>query len=36
MVIWARWTVDIGLDGSVVEHQISDAGVPGLISVPAI
>ena len=28
MVVRARWTVDIGLDSSVVEHLNSDAGVP--------
>ena len=35
MVVRARWTVDIGLDDSVVEHLTSDAGVPGSILSPA-
>ena len=36
MVVRARWTVDIGLDGSVVEHLTSDAGDPGWIPGPVI
>ena len=33
MLVQAIWTVDIGLDSSVVEHLTSDAGVTG--SIPA-
>ena len=36
VVVWARWTMDIGLDSSVVEHLTSNAGVLGLIPGPAI
>ena len=36
MVVWARWTVDIRLDSSVVEHLTSNAGVPGSMPGPAI
>ena len=36
MVVRARWTVDIGLDRSLVEHLTSDAVVPGSIPDPAI
>ena len=36
MEVRARWTVDIGLDSSVVEHLTIDAGVPGSIPGPAI
>ena len=36
MVVRVRWTVDIGLDISVIEHLTSDAGVPGSIPDPAI
>ena len=32
-VFWVRWTVDIGLDSSVVEHLTSE-GVPGSTSDP--
>ena len=35
-VIRARWTLDISLDSSVVEHLTSDAGVLGSIPGPAI
>ena len=35
MVVRARWTVDIGLDSSVVEHLTSDEGLPGSIPGPA-
>ena len=35
MVVRARWTVDIGLDSSVVEHLTSE-GVPGSTPGPAI
>ena len=33
VVVQARLTVDIFLDSSVVEHLMSDAGVPGSITV---
>ena len=36
MVVCARWTMDIGLDISVVEHMTSDARVLGSIPRPAI
>ena len=36
VVVRAKWTMDIGLDSSVVEHLNSDAGVPGSIPGPAI
>ena len=36
MVVRAKWTVDISLDSSVVEHLTSDAGDPGSIPGPAI
>ena len=28
MIVWARWTVNNGLDSLVVDHLVSDAGVP--------
>ena len=31
VVVWARWTMDIGLDSSVVEHLTSNARVLGSI-----
>ena len=34
MVVRARWTLDINLDSSVVEHLNSDAWVPGSIPSP--
>ena len=36
MVVPARWTVDISLGCSVVEHLTSDAGVPGSIPAPDV
>ena len=36
VVVRDTWTVDIGLDSSVVEHLTSDAGVQGLIPDHAI
>ena len=36
VVVQVRWTVDIGLDSSVLEHLTSDAGVPSSIPSPAI
>ena len=35
VVVRARWTGDIGLDSSVVEHLNSDSGVPVSIPCPA-
>ena len=36
VVVPVRWTVDIGLESSVLEHLTSDAGVPSSIPSPAI
>ena len=36
VVVQARWSVDFGLDNSVVEHLTSDAGVPGSTPSPTI
>ena len=36
VVLLNRWTVDIGLDSSIVEQLTSDAGVQGLIPDHAI
>ena len=35
-MVGARWTMDIGLDSSMVEHLTSDAGVSDSIPSPAI